>query len=174
MPGSLIPTDLDRLIPPGADPLAWAREHLRTTQGYIEMNSQTGAMRGFPPRLVPAARADGSCHWLRSDGSCEVHANAPFGCAFYDDHQDQKTADRLAAYAKQKRFEEFRKAYAGEESLYKTLCAALWKERLVGGDNYQQANAVHQQLKQHRKLLLQFEASEKARREKKRKRRRKH
>jgi hypothetical protein len=73
VPGRLTPPDLDRLVPPGADVFTWAETHLRaaTDQDY--------------PKLIPAQRADGSCHWY-DQGRCAVHTVAPFGCAFFDAH----------------------------------------------------------------------------------------
>jgi hypothetical protein len=36
------------------------------------------------PTLVPATKNDGSCIHLTAVGQCAIHANAPFGCAFFD------------------------------------------------------------------------------------------
>ena len=82
LPGSLIPADLDRLIPPGEDPLAWARVHLRATP-YLAL---------VPARTSPG----GPCHWLTSDGRCAVHADSPFGCAMYSCKLARAVADRLS------------------------------------------------------------------------------
>ena len=86
LPGTLNPSDLGRLCPPGADLFAWAERHLRaqTDKPY--------------PALVPARQADGSCHWHFA-GRCAVHENAPFGCAFFDAHQDDAEVGRRAAAA---------------------------------------------------------------------------
>jgi hypothetical protein len=52
MPGRLIPADLARLIPPGADPFAWAREHLRATSSTMGRLSvapgECGALEDSP------------------------------------------------------------------------------------------------------------------------------
>src|SRR5262245_23120784 len=86
MPGSLIPSDLPRLCPPGADVFSWAELHLRalTDKPY--------------PALVPARGAGGPCHWY-SAGGCAVHARAPFGCAFFDSHMDAAEVGRRSAAA---------------------------------------------------------------------------
>jgi hypothetical protein len=86
LPGTLTPSDLARLCPPGCDLFAWAEQHLRalTDKRY--------------PALVPARRGDGPCHWY-FDGRCAVHAAAPFGCAFFDSHMAEAEGDRRAAAA---------------------------------------------------------------------------
>lgn len=83
LPGTLNPSDLARLCPPGEDLFAWAERHLRalTDKAY--------------PALVPARGADGHCHWLFA-GRCAVHADAPFGCAFFDAHQGNAEVGRRA------------------------------------------------------------------------------
>jgi hypothetical protein len=84
LPGALDPSDLVRLCPPGQDLLAWAEQHLR-------------AQVGRPvPSLVPARDVTGHCHWF-FDGRCAVHADAPYGCAFFDSHLPHEEVDRRAA-----------------------------------------------------------------------------
>jgi len=84
LPGALAPSDLPRLCPPGREVFAWAEEHLR-------------ALRGKPyPILVPARRQDGVCHWY-FDGTCAVHASAPYGCAFFDAHMPQAESNQRFA-----------------------------------------------------------------------------
>jgi hypothetical protein len=84
LPGALDPADLARLCPPGQDVFAWAEQHLRALAGRPE------------PALVPARRATGECHWYFG-GKCAVHADAPYGCAFFDAHLPQAEVDRRAA-----------------------------------------------------------------------------
>jgi hypothetical protein len=84
LPGALDPADLARLCPPGQDLLTWAEEHLRAQVG------------GPAPSLVPARGAAGHCHWLFG-GRCAVHANAPYGCAFFDAHMADAEVERRAA-----------------------------------------------------------------------------
>ena len=79
MPGMLIPADLDRMIPEGADPYEWAMVNLLASQGAIVMKD--GKMFRIPT-LVPAVKADGSCINL-INGRCMIHEISPYGCAFF-------------------------------------------------------------------------------------------
>ncbi len=48
--------------------------------------------------MVPAVKPDGSCIHLTADNRCEIHADAPFGCAFFDcktEPQDTTSRDGL-------------------------------------------------------------------------------
>jgi hypothetical protein len=81
MPGYLIPADLDRMIPTGADPKQWAEQNLLASPGArVIKEGRVIRVR----TLVPATKQDGSCIHLTADNSCAVHAVAPFGCAFFD------------------------------------------------------------------------------------------
>jgi hypothetical protein len=114
MPGTLAPGDLPRLCPVGQDVFAWAEQHLRA------LVDRPG------PALVPAARADGHCHW-HYDGMCAVHENAPYGCAFFDAHMPQDEVDRRAAAA-------FEAARADEAAngLYSRVWQHLRQKGLIG------------------------------------------
>jgi len=93
VPGYLIPADLTRLIPPDTDPFQWAEEHLLASPGATVI--QGGIIRRIPT-LVPARAAHGGCHFLSESRRCTVHANAPFGCAFFG-CQSGREADALSA-----------------------------------------------------------------------------
>src|SRR6266446_1724770 len=81
MPGYLIPSDLDRMIPIGVDPLTWAEMNLLASPGALVMKN----LQFFRiPTLVPSTKADGSCINLTPEGLCSIHETAPFGCAFFD------------------------------------------------------------------------------------------
>ncbi len=81
IPGRLDASDLYRLGPPGDEVFAWAERHLR-------------AVDDTPyPKLVPARQANGHCHWYQ-DGRCTVHAQAPYGCAFFDAHMPTAEVNR--------------------------------------------------------------------------------
>jgi hypothetical protein len=97
MPGALVRGDLNRLMPYDAVPIDWAVQHLRASTGSLIATAAGEYMQ--VPSLVPAQREDGSCHWLNEDGTCQVHADAPYGCAFHDEHMppDQHRARQLAA-----------------------------------------------------------------------------
>jgi hypothetical protein len=76
LPGALDPADLMSLCPAEHDLFAWAEQHLR-------------ALDDKPyPVLVPARRPSGVCHWYL-EGRCPVHAQAPYGCAFFDSHMPE-------------------------------------------------------------------------------------
>jgi hypothetical protein len=84
MPGFLIPADLERIIPPGADPFEWAESNLLASPGALAV--WNGEMFRIHT-LVPAVKPDGSCIHLaggKRNGRCQIHAVAPFGCAFFD------------------------------------------------------------------------------------------
>jgi hypothetical protein len=94
IPAYLKPGDRERLLPPDADPEAWDREHLRASPGALVL---IGGQVARIPTIVPATVADGlACHWLK-DGRCTVHADAPFGCAFFSCKQTGRESDLLSA-----------------------------------------------------------------------------
>lgn len=83
MPGFLIPSDLERIIPPYVDSFKWAESNLLASPGALLMNSHTGKTLRVGT-LVPAVKADGSCIHLTVDERCAIHEISPFGCAFFD------------------------------------------------------------------------------------------
>jgi hypothetical protein len=80
MPGCLIPSDLERMIPSGVDPFEWAESNLLASPGALVMK---GYRMFRIHTLVPAVKPDGSCIHL-IEGRCNIHAVAPFGCAYFD------------------------------------------------------------------------------------------
>jgi Fe-S-cluster containining protein len=131
IPGYLIPDDLERMIPhevyKDAESLAtWAREHLRASEGaLIERHYTDGRrVRMRVGTLVPAHREGLSCHWLK-DGRCEIHENAPFGCAFFDCNQTKAAADVLSSQG----VTAIMQAHA-EQGPYAVLWRLLWEEGL--------------------------------------------
>lgn len=108
----LIPSDLERLIPSGADPLKWAESNLLASPGPLvvqvveqefgscsepQKSERRLVRRQFRvPGLVLAANPDGSCKFLSASGSCSIHEISPFGCAFFDGHAHRSpVSDRL-------------------------------------------------------------------------------
>jgi hypothetical protein len=76
--------------------------------------------------LLPATTAAGACHWFR-EGRCTVHAVAPFGCAFFDQHQSERQAENRANRAQAV----IELALADPDSLYRRLCDDLLSRGLV-------------------------------------------
>lgn len=112
MPGFLIPSDLDRMVPAGEDPFRWAERNLLASPGALVMSSTTGATARIQT-LVPATR-DGACIHLR-DGLCTIHEVSPFGCAFFDCGPERGTLAKDGLMAVMDAWQ--------EDSLY----AQLWK-----------------------------------------------
>jgi hypothetical protein len=81
IPGYLIPSDLTRMIPAGVVPTEWAEGRLLASPGALVLK---GGRSFRIHTLVPATKADGSCIHLGAGNRCEIHAIAPFGCAFFD------------------------------------------------------------------------------------------
>ena len=97
VPGYLVPSDLARLRYHcgGADTFdKWAGQHLLASPGALVMRN--GALARIPT-LVPARRDYGACIFLSADSSCSIHPIAPFGCAFFDSHQEGDEADRRSS-----------------------------------------------------------------------------
>jgi hypothetical protein len=106
--------DLPRLCPAGQDVFAWAEKHLRALTD-----------KSFPT-LVPARQANGHCHWFFA-GRCAVHAEAPYGCAFFDTHMTEAEAERRAAATIQARRED-----AARDGLYYRVWRHLIGKSLTG------------------------------------------
>lgn len=89
MPGYLVPADLERMSKAmGSDDIkAWATKYLLASPGakVAGRDPKTGKLITFQvPTLVPARNANDHCVHLSPDGLCDIHAVAPFGCAFFD------------------------------------------------------------------------------------------
>jgi hypothetical protein len=93
VPACLDPADLPRLCPQGRELFAWAEEHLRARVGRPV------------PTLVPLRGPDGACNWY-FNGRCAVHADAPYGCAFFDTHQSADEIEQRYAASLQARRED--------------------------------------------------------------------
>jgi hypothetical protein len=98
MPGYLIPSDLERMMPSGQPDqvMKWAEKNLLASPGALAIYN------GRPIRigtLVPASKPDGSCINLDADNRCSIHAVAPFGCAFFDCRMSHRQADALSEQA---------------------------------------------------------------------------
>lgn len=85
-PGFLVPGDLERIT---AELRATGREaeieNFVASPGAVIGNRATGKTQRVPT-ITPARKPDGSCAFLDDAGRCTIHEVAPFGCAYYDDH----------------------------------------------------------------------------------------
>jgi hypothetical protein len=119
MPGMLAPSDLGRMAPDGDEEavMAWAERDLRASRGAL---AAQGENLFRIPTLVPAARPDGSCIHLEA-GRCAIHADAPFGCAFFDCGPDPGISGLALA--------DIARAHI-EGALYGRIWARLWERGL--------------------------------------------
>ncbi len=157
----MVPSDLDRLIPPGEDPFAWAEQHLLASPG---LQIKTPQFSLSIPSLVPRRQANGHCHWLQ-DGRCAVHENSPFGCAFLSQcRQSNAEAQRITNAGPESRA----KAFA-DGALYARLWQHLWDTGLRELTSAQGRSRAALAIKR----IERGDERKKRRREKKAKRRRK-
>src|SRR5215467_7330683 len=91
----------------------FAFDNLLASPGAIVIAN--GAYRTIPT-LVPARKPDGSCRFLKY-GRCEIHAEAPFGCAYVSNEQAKEESDAISARGLQ----EIAKAWRNGD-----LYAQLW------------------------------------------------
>src|SRR5215469_6537098 len=138
----LIPSDLERLIPSGANPFKWAESNLLASPGplvvqvveqeFRSCSEMPKCARRFVrrrfrvPSLVLSANADGSCKFLSTTGGCSVHEVSPFGYAFFDGHaRRSQVGDHLLRAGLNSLIE------AGSEHLYHRLRRHLIRKGLV-------------------------------------------
>ena len=122
VPGFLVPSDLDRLIPPGEDPFRWAEKNLRASPGL--RIKTPGAILSIPS-LVPRRQENGHCHWLQ-EGRCTIHENSPYGCAFLSQcSQTNAEAERISNAGREARAKAF-----DEDGLYARIWQHLWGKGL--------------------------------------------
>ncbi len=88
-PGDYVSFELD-------DIMSWAVDTLWASDGAIVKLHDGNLMR--VPTLVPKSRKNGSCiHYNQQEGTCAVHANAPFGCRFFSCSMDEMDATELSS-----------------------------------------------------------------------------
>jgi hypothetical protein len=131
MPGVLGVGDLNRIaeVLGYADIEAFAQDHLVVVDGLkvaIQPPGQKTKRLVSIPTLAPAARADGSCHWLEG-GRCSIHAVSPFGCAYIDAHMSNSDTERRSVFL-------YRELLADLEAdgQYTRLCAGLRRKGHIG------------------------------------------
>jgi hypothetical protein len=145
--------------------MAWAREHLRASQGLRVSDPATNRVLQIPS-LVPAPRADGSCHWLQADGRCTVHQNSPYGCAFLDQHMKVAEARKRNEAGRQARLADF-----GASGPYSQVWETLVGEGLTGGGEYAVAMAELRRIEKRDAKRLEQLARKERRKKRKRSRR---
>ena len=95
IPGYLLPEDLDRIATflSYSKSLEFAEKNLLASPGAIVIKD--GRLCRIRT-LVPARNDSGWCNFF--DGSlCSIHRVAPFGCAFFDSHQEQSESNAISA-----------------------------------------------------------------------------
>jgi hypothetical protein len=118
LPGFLIPADLERMIPAGADPVEWAEANLEASPGALVMkDGQTFRI----PTLCMATKPDGSCIYFEKR-RCMIWEDSPFGCAFFGCDYPQEGQLPLSHAGLNAVYEAWR-----EESLYKRIWYHLWE-----------------------------------------------
>lgn len=168
VPGALVPTDLDRLIPTGDDPFQWAEQHLLASPGFRAVSAHFTLSI---PSLVPKRQENGHCHWLQ-DGRCEVHEVSPYGCAFLS--QCSQSAAQ-AAKVRNAGLEARAKAFE-ESGLYARIWHHLWNRgfrELTTQQNNRRAAEALRRLIETEERANRSEARRKRRKQKKERRRRK-
>jgi hypothetical protein len=169
IPGFLVPSDLDRLIPPGDDPLLWAEQHLLASPGY-QIKSHHVTVISIPS-LVPRRQGNGHCHWLQ-DGRCSVHENSPYACAFHNQcRQTDAQAEKIGIAGREARAKAFK-----EDGLYAQLWRHLWAKGLRELTSTESMKRVREELVgivRAEERIERAEGRKKRRKEKKAARRRK-
>jgi hypothetical protein len=146
-PGYLVPGDLEHLIPPGEDALAWARVHLRARL----------VAPGGIPSLVPARQANGYCHWLEK-GRCAVWQDSPYACAFFGHlgNEDIERRNQAGRAARKEAFE--------QNAPYAQLWTALKEAGLTSTGVNPALLRVEQQKLERRARKIQVQRERKKRR----------
>lgn len=99
-PGFLEPDDLPAIAAHlGITVRELVAQHLEAGLGMLlarisDDGRECEAYMGLPT-IRPRSEA-GRCHWLTTDDGCVVHAVAPFGCRYFDEHMPADEADRRA------------------------------------------------------------------------------
>jgi hypothetical protein len=124
MPGFLIPADLGRMIPTDSEPFAWAETNVRASPGALV--EKAGA-RFRIPTLVMRLTAAGCVQY--AEGQCQIHAVAPFGCAFFGCRSaaSRLNTDVLSALG----LRTVAEAWNDPESLYRRLWEHLAAKHLT-------------------------------------------
>lgn len=95
IPGYLVPSDLERMAKAcGAEDIfSWALENLLASPGATVMRD--GVVFNIRT-LVPRRSEKGGCKFLTNDCKCSIHADAPFGCAFFSTTMNAEEANKAS------------------------------------------------------------------------------
>ena len=95
IPGYLVPNDLQRLARHfGVNPFEVAKKYLLASPGAVVM--QDGRVFRIPTLVMARDSRTGHCVFYKN-GLCEIHSEAPFGCAYFDYDMPDAEADPRAA-----------------------------------------------------------------------------
>lgn len=89
-PGPLAPGDFERIAAALGEDREAAKLHFWASPGALVADSRTG--RQFRIGTITPRATGGRCVFLGPDDRCQVHAVAPFGCAFFDMHMPIQVA----------------------------------------------------------------------------------
>lgn len=111
MPGSLIPGDLELMLQhqkgdnvSPEEATAWLLENFQASEGATAMKIVDGQRQVFKiPTIVPRLTEQG-CVFLQ-EGKCQVHAVAPFACAYVDPHMNDTQANAHSQVTAQSQYE---------------------------------------------------------------------
>jgi hypothetical protein len=95
IPGYLLPEDLDKIatLLGYSKSFEFAEKNLLASPGALVIKA------GRLCRILTLVPGRGHSGWCRFfDGSlCTIHSAAPFGCAFFDSHQEQSESNTISA-----------------------------------------------------------------------------
>ncbi len=97
IPGMLIPADIPRIARHlgYADVMEFARDNLLASPGALVIKDDHQIRIHT---LVPQRGEDGACKFLKNN-LCLIHQVAPYGCAFFSDHESRTVGDTKSTHA---------------------------------------------------------------------------
>jgi Fe-S-cluster containining protein len=98
-PGPLIPGDLERIAALRGESVEEAKANFWASPGALVKHLSTGKVQRIGT-ITPRYRK-GRCVFLDEHDRCSIHEAAPFGCAFFDTHMSNVTAQPRSVFAAQ-------------------------------------------------------------------------
>lgn len=97
IPGMLIPADIPRIARHlgYADVMEFARDNLLASPGALVIKDDQQIRIHT---LVPQRGEDGACKFLKTN-LCLIHQVAPYGCAFFSEHESRTVGDTKSTHA---------------------------------------------------------------------------